>query len=64
VAAFFFGDLPEALLGRSIQCPLAEVRAPPQQPLFTNFGKLRALANLLILVPVSYLKFLNRIRRL
>ncbi|MFZ0767565.1 hypothetical protein [Bradyrhizobium sp.] len=33
-------------------------------PASTNFGKLWALANLLILVPVFYLKFLDRIRRL
>ena len=29
---------------------------------FTDFGKLRALVNLLILVPLFQLKFLNRIR--
>ena len=33
-------------------------------PASANFGKLWALANLLIPVPLSYLKFLNRIRRL
>src|SRR6516164_10635241 len=31
-------------------------------PTFTNFGKSWALANLLILVPLFYLKFLYRIR--
>src|ERR1700733_15586336 len=32
-------------------------------PTSTNFGKSWVLANLLILVPLSYLKFLDRIRR-
>ena len=32
-------------------------------PTLTNFGKSWALANILILVPLFYLKFLDRIRR-
>src|SRR3984957_7573869 len=38
-------------------CPVAATTS-------TNFGKLWAPANLLILVPLFYLKFLDRIRRL
>ena len=41
-------------------CQTPSIAAPAS----TNFGKLWALANLLILVPVFYLKFLDRIRRL
>jgi hypothetical protein len=31
-------------------------------PIFTNFGKSWTLASILILVPLFYLKFLDRIR--
>src|ERR1700751_337133 len=44
-------------------CPLSEVRAPVAAPLSTSFGKSWALANLTILVPLFYSKFLDRIRR-
>src|SRR5579859_2991454 len=44
-------------------CPLSEVRAPPQQSPFTKFGKLRALANVNILVPLLRLKFLDGVCR-
>ena len=47
-----------------VWCPFSEVRATPRHAVSTNFGKLWALANLSILVPPFYLKFLNRIRRL
>ncbi len=36
----------------------------PQRLSFTNFGKSWALANLLILVPLFHLKFLNGASRL
>jgi hypothetical protein len=36
----------------------------PQRLPFTNFGKSWALANLLILVPLFHLKFLNGASRL
>src|SRR6516164_6415713 len=49
---------PDLGSGASVLVPTFRSSCSIAVPTFTNFGKLRALANLLVLVPLFYLKFL------